>query len=102
MNEIDYEEDNSILTDNSKVATYLDLPEKIKRSFISNNNNIVPKNGKEMNKMMIDFIKKIIKIKKEGKEDFYWILPQMLREINSNITHIIDDNNNTLASFFGK
>ena len=99
MNEIDYEEDNSILTDNSKVTTYLDLPEKIKRSFISNNNNIVPKNGKEMNKMMIDFIKKLLKIKKEGKEDFYSTLSQMLREINSNITHIIDDNNNTLAHF---
>ena len=97
MKEIYDEDDNSILTENSKVATYLDLPEKIKRSFISNNNNIVSKNGNEMNKIMIDFIKKLIKIKKEGKEDFYSILPQMLREINSNITNIIDDNNNTLA-----
>ena len=97
MKEIYDEDDNSILTENSKVATYLDLPEKIKRSFISNNNNIISKNGKEMNKLMIDFIKKLIKMKKEGKEDFYSILPQMLREINSNITNIIDDNNNTLA-----
>ena len=97
MKEIYDEDDNSILTENSKVTTYLDLPEKIKRSFISNNNNIVSKNGKEMNKIMIDFIKKLIKMKKEGKEDFYSILPQMLGEINSNITNIIDDNNNTLA-----
>ena len=53
MNDIDYEDDNSILTENSKVTTYLVFPEKIKRSFISNNNNIVSKNGKEMNKMII-------------------------------------------------
>ena len=97
MNEIYYEDDNSILTDNSKVTTYLDLPEKIKKSFISSSNNIISENGKEMNKIMIDFIKKLIKIKKEGKEDFYLILPQMLREINSNITNIIDNNSNTLA-----
>ena len=122
MNEkSDLLEQYSELTSNSKNSFELDFPEKVKRSFASNintnNNNIINTNNnssnnisnnkknetsssdKGMNTIMINLIKKLKKLKKEGKneEDFYSILPKMLQEINSNIIDITDENNNTLA-----
>ena len=122
MNEKSYLlEQYSELTSNSKNSFELDFPEKVKRSFASNintnNNNIINTNNnssnnisnnkknetsssdKGMNTIMINLIKKLKKLKKEGKneEDFYSILPKMLQEINSNIIDITDENNNTLA-----
>ena len=113
---------NSIFTTNSKVSIYFDLPQNVKRSLTSNtmnnnmfnntnninnssNNYISTKknestfNEKGINTIMINLIKKLIKLKKEGKssEELYSLLPKMLREINLNITNIINDNNCTLA-----
>ena len=95
------EEQSSILTGNSKIATNFALPEKIKRTFINSNNRKNENSFLEIgnNKFMIDLIKNLKKLKKEGKnkDDFYSILPPLLKKININISKIVDDNNNTLA-----
>ena len=55
--------------------------------------------GKEINKIMITFIKKLKLMKKEETNytDFQSIIAQLLKEMNPNIIEIVDDNNNTLA-----
>ena len=97
MKEIE-EEENSIISSKSK-DSFLDIPHTIYNNIISiNNNNPESLTGKDINKIMIDLIKKIIKLKKEKTyEELYSIIPNLLKEINPNITKIIDKNNNTLA-----
>ena len=107
MNEKDEQDENSDLYPNSKPFS-IDA-QTINNNYINNNNNNDNDNDndnrsensqeEDINKIMIDLIKKLIKTKKEGKtnEDFYTIVPPLLKNINSNITKIIDTNNNTLA-----
>ena len=75
-----------------------ELPEVIKASFIRTFSE-VSLEGKEMHKLMINLIKKLIILKRDGKtnEELYSILPPLLREIKPNVTEILDDNNNTFA-----
>ena len=88
------------MSSKSKDSLSLDVPHTIYNNIISinNNNNRESLKGKDINKIMIDLIKKLIKIKKEKtSEELFSIIPPLLKDINSNITKIIDSNNNTLA-----
>lgn len=89
---------NIITTRKVKERSAKDLPQVIKASFISTCSE-GSMAGREAYKSMIDFIKKIKVLKREGKtkDDLYSIIPAMLREINQNICEIMDDNNNTFA-----
>ena len=91
-------DDNILTTRKVKERSLKDLPQVIKASFISTCSDGSAA-GREAYKLMIDFIKKLKVLKKEGKtkDDFYTIIPPLLREINRNICEIIDDNNNTFA-----
>lgn len=91
--------DNDILTTRKvKERSAKNLPQVIKASFISTCSEGSTA-GREAYKLMIDFIKKLKVLKREGKskDDFYSLIPPLLREINQNICEIIDDNNNTFA-----
>lgn len=91
--------DNNILTARKeKERTSKDLPEVIKSSFISTCSE-GSMAGRETYKLMIEFIKKLKVLNREGKTkiEFNSIIPPLLREINQNICEIIDDNNNTFA-----
>ena len=91
-------DDNILTTRKVKERSLKDLPQVIKASFISTCSDGSAA-GREAYKLMIDFIKKLKVLKKEGKtkDDFYTMIPPLLREINQNICEIIDDNNNTFA-----
>ena len=97
MKEIDEKDETSIIESKSKNETSEDYSQKKKRSFIS----LFSEDASILkeNKKMIVLIKKLKQMKKQGKtfEEFYSIIPQLLKEINSNITEIVDENNNSLA-----
>ena len=91
--------DNNILTTRKeKERPSKNLPEVIKSSFISTCSE-GSMAGRETYKLMIEFIKKLKVLNREGKtkNEFNSIIPALLREINQNICEIIDDNNNTFA-----
>ena len=97
MKEIE-EQEESIMSSKSKDSLSLDVPHTIFNNIKSINNNRDSLTGKDINTNMIDLIKELKKIKKEKtNEELYSIIPTLLKDINSNITKIIDNNNNTLA-----
>ena len=56
-------------------------------------------NNQDLSRKMINLIKYLIKLKKEGKteEELCSIIPSKLKELNEDILKIIDINNNTLS-----
>ena len=80
-------ENNKIIY--TKSQTHLEIPKKLK----------LGNNDQDLTKKMINLIRYLKKLKKEGKteEELFSLISNKLKEINKDISKIIDNNNNTLA-----